>query len=105
MADVRLYLKKLSTHLFETCPDVTPEAAKKVINSYRQYMWNLRQERNYCDVCYNLITEKEAAKTGHTDFMYCCDKHGEFRTAFQVERVRKEIGLTVEDLPQLDIYG
>lgn len=105
MGDVRHSLKKLSEYLKSKCPDVDPIVAKNVIIAYREYMFYLRQGKHYCDICYNLISEEDAAKTKDTDFNYCCKKHADYRNAFQVERVRKELGLTVEDLPQIDIYG
>ncbi len=106
-------IKKLSEHLHETVPDIKLEDARRAIIAYREYMFNLRNGKmnhrnhlsNYCDVCYNLISERESAQTKMTDFNYCCDKHAEFRNHFQLDLVRKQIGLTVEHLPHIDIYG
>ncbi len=105
MKDVRHGLKKLSEYLKSTCPDVSPEISKKVIIAYREYMFDLRQGKNYCDVCYNIISEREASQTKMTDFNYCCDKHKDARNLFQLDIYRSQIGLKVEHLPHLDIYG
>jgi hypothetical protein len=105
MEDVRHSLKKLSEYIKSKCPDVDPIVAKNVIIAFREYMFDLRQGRHYCDVCYNLISQEEAEQTKNTDFNYCCAKHAEFKNHFQLDLVRKQIGLKVEDLPQIDIYG
>ena len=101
--------KKLSETLAEKCPEIKLEDAKKVINAYRDYMFNLRNGNNglgsYCDICYCLIPYSQANKTGHTDYNYCCDKHEEYKQAYNVERVRHELGIKVEHMPMLDIYG
>lgn len=112
MSDIfRVPFKKLSEHMNETCPDINPEVYKKAIIAYRDYMFNLRNGKgpdgmsHYCDICYNLISEEEAAKTTMHDFNFCCTEHVKYKNAFQLDRVREEIGLKVEHLPHLDIYG
>ena len=100
--------KKLSEFLIENLPDVKLEDAKKAIIAYREYMFCLRgnkdQTSNFCDVCYKLISEEEASKTTIYDFNYCCDEHSEFRNAFQLDLVRRQLGIEVEHLPMIDIY-
>lgn len=102
-------IKKLSEYLKENVPDVKLEDAMKSIIAYREYMFNLRgnkdQLSNYCDICYKLITEEEASKTSMYDYNYCCKEHVEYKNAYNVDRVRKELGLTVEHLAHIDIYG
>jgi hypothetical protein len=100
--------KKLSEFLVEKLPDVKLEDAKKAILAYREYMFLLRGGKdhtsNFCDVCYNRITQDEASKTTLHDFNYCCNEHSEFRNAFQLDKVRQQLGIKVEHLPMLDIY-
>lgn len=99
--------KKLSEFLIENVPDVKLDDAKKVIVAYRHYKHLMRGTKdevsNFCDVCYNRITEEEAIKTTVWDFNFCCDKHGEFRNAFQLELIRKQLGIEVKHLPMFDI--
>lgn len=100
--------KKLSEFLIEKIPDIKIEDAKRAIIAYREYMFNLRgnkdQTSNFCDVCYKLITSEESKKTTMYDFNYCCTEHAEFRNVFQLDIVRKKLGIEVENLPMLDIY-
>lgn len=100
---------KLSDYIKSNVPDVNFDDAKKIIIAYRNYMFNLRgnkdQISNFCDVCYNLISEEEAAKTSVYDFNYCCDKHSEYRNIYQLDIARKKLGITTEHLPMIDIYG
>lgn len=111
MKSFRVPFKKLSEHLAEKCPDINPEDVKKAILAYREYMFNMRNgtspdhKSHYCDVCYNLISEEEAAKTTMYDYNFCCKKHDKYRNAFQLNIVREEIGLKIEHLPHIDIYG
>ncbi|MEX2017547.1 MAG: hypothetical protein WD876_03680 [Candidatus Pacearchaeota archaeon] len=100
--------KKLSEYLIEKLPEIKIEDAKKAIIAYREYMFNLRgnkdQTSNYCDVCYKIILQEEASKTTLYDFNYCCNEHSEFRNALQLDIVRRQLGVEVEHLPMLDIY-
>ena len=100
--------KKLSEYLTEKLPEIKTEDAKKVIIAYREYMFNLRgnkdQTSNFCDVCYKIISAQESAKTTLHDYNYCCDEHSNFRNTFQLDIVRRQLGIEVENLPMLDIY-
>lgn len=100
--------KKLSEFLIEKIPDIRLEDAKRAIVAYREYMLNLRgnkdQTSNYCDICFNLITADEAEKSTLYDFNYCCTEHAMFRNVLQLDTVRKQLGIEVENLPMLDIY-
>lgn len=98
---------KLSEHLAEKCPDVSLPDAKKVIIAYRDYMFILRNGSewpNFCDVCYTPITKEESEKTTIYDFNYCCSKHSKYKSCYQLDKVRSELGITIEHLPHLDIY-
>lgn len=99
---------KLTEYLTKELPSVNLADAKKAIITYRKYMHLLRgdkdQASNFCDICYNLITDDEASKTTIFDFNFCCTEHSAYRNALQLDLVRREIGLKVEHLPMLDIY-
>ena len=100
--------KKLSEFLTEKLPDIKIEDAKNAIIAYREYMHNLRgdknQTSNYCDICYKRISAAEAEATTIYDYNYCCSEHAEFRNAFQLDLIRKHLGIEISHLPMLDIY-
>jgi len=100
--------QNLSEFIKEKLPQTNFEEARKVIIAYREYMFYLRGGRdntsNFCDVCYQVISHEEAAKTTMFDFNYCCNEHAKYRNAFQLDIVRKQLGLKIENLPMIDIY-
>jgi hypothetical protein len=94
--------KKLSEYLIERLPHIKLEDAKNAIIVYRDYMHFMRGK--YCDVCHKPITAEEASKTTLYDFNYCCNKHAEYRNVFQLDIIRKQLGIEVKHNEMFDIY-
>lgn len=88
-------MKTLQQILEEEIPGIDIPQLKKAIKIREKFLSDMR--RGYCDVCLKKISIEEARKTTYLDFMYCCQEHGAYRNCFQVELVRKDLGIQLED--------
>ena len=67
------------------------ELAKKIINAYNEF--RILNISNYCAFCDKELTEEEKSSVNASDFNYTCIEHKNKRTIFQVDLIRKELGL------------
>jgi hypothetical protein len=86
-------LDTMTERLAKTIPEIDLAVAKKVINVFRQWESDIRGK--YCEVCGKSITHQENRKTTMNDFTYCCDEHGDYRSAYNMDVVRRDLGITI----------
>jgi len=93
-------MQKLSEALLDIDPGIDLVQAKKIINAYR----NVKSKANdkYCEICHVELNDQE--KSAHTPyhFLRCCDGHAQYRVAFQVEVIQRQLGL--DPLRLIDIW-
>lgn len=81
----------LSKSIQKSAPNVTKEDIKKIILAYEK--WKVEERENYCEVCGIMLTDSERHKTDMKCFSFCCNKHWEYRMAYNMERARRELGI------------
>jgi hypothetical protein len=76
-------------------PDVDFKTIEKVIKAH----WKFESDNHgrYCAICTKELTQEERGKLTPHDFLYTCNKHKEYSTYFQIERVRRELGIKIDN--------
>lgn len=89
--------KKLSEFLLEKNPDIDLRKAKEIIAHYNDYRTYLRGGKDglscFCDVCQKPISVEESSRTGMTEFNYVCNEHFEYINAYNLDLVRRTLGI------------
>jgi hypothetical protein len=98
-------VKDLRSYLNEHCPHVHIENCKPVITAYNE--WKRRTMYKYCQVCYKVFTlaeEREViGNASPMDFLITCKEHREHRHKVQVDLVRRDLGIEVDELNLFNI--
>ena len=88
---------KMSEYMKEVLPDIDFETIKKVFSEIRKFEYNVNGK--YCNVCMKQLNSSELSNISPHDFLACCFEHIKYRQYFQVDLIRNELGIKVEDLP------
>jgi hypothetical protein len=88
-------LGKLTETLTEQLPHISIEDAKKVVK-----IWNDCQHERFtlrCGICLKKLNQNEINMVRATDYIVCCEEHEGHRNKFQIDIVRKELGIEITE--------
>lgn len=94
-------MQKLSEYLKEKMPGVSLVGVKAIIKIVDQWERDMRGQ--YCDICYKELTEEQSQRHFMKDFNFCCDEHYEHRMVLDLENLRRELGINIENRWMYDI--
>lgn len=68
---------------------------KKLLGKMSEQEFKLKYST--CDICKELLTDEERNTIFLTDFAITCYKHREYRGTYQINLIRKKLGIIIDE--------